>query len=114
MEYWNNTITVYHCIPEELSEKWQRRVISGAFFKSTVTKTAQGTALSMANSFLARLPVGVKVQEGDIIVAGNVKDEIGGAFTIAKLLQKYKDRAFRIRHYSDNSHYNPAHIKCEG
>ncbi len=114
MEYWNDTVTIFHRVSDETSEAWKRSVISGAFFKSTVIKTAQGTALSMANSFLVRLPVSADVQEGDVIVNGKVNDIIEGSFTVAKLLQKYKDHSFRVRHYSDNSHYNPAHKKCEG
>lgn len=111
---WRDTVTIYHRIPGTNDESWERDVVSNAFFKSTVIKTAQGTSLSMANNFIVRLPVSATVQEGDIIVFGAVADEINDTLTAAKLLQKYKNISFRVRHYADNTRYNPAHKKCEG
>lgn len=114
MDFWKDTVTVYHRTIKGTSESWTRDVVENAFFKSTVIKNAQTTSLSMANNFIARLPVTTIVSEGDIIIHGAVNDLINEEFTAAKLLAKYKNRSFRVRHFADNSRYSPRHLKCEG
>lgn len=121
-----DTITLYHqhkYFNEETKRnvtEWIRSVHEECFFGSEEVKTVNGTTVSLASNYITRIPYNgamVEVAPGDIVVRGNVPDEIidvqGQRAT--DLLAKHKPDSFTVRAFKDNTKSSHgAHYKLTG
>ena len=107
-------VTVFHQERNEDNSreapKWSKKVYKGCYFGSVTTKQVNGTNLSMADSYVCRIPkssdngVSLIVMPGDIIVKGEIADEVTDVAgkRPTDLLNKYSGNAFMVRTVSDN------------
>src|SRR3990172_5124000 len=103
----NGHITIYNKYIETRAEKFQRTVIRDVVWQAqkaiattrfrTPTNTAlilipfaRGTQYAKPKAWQLDRD-GWTLQEGDVIVRGEVTDEIAGAFTISSLIAAYDD-----------------------
>lgn len=128
---YRDTITIYNCLKakdnDTKADQWYPTVLTGCFFQSTVAQTVNGQTLSMASSYLARIPDAhgdnaaympyaewaalpdkkgyFTVSENDVIIKGSVVQNITGKSpnTMAELLASRKPEAFRVRVFKDNT-----------
>lgn len=130
----NNTITVYNKHTDKSSGKtittWKRTVLKECFFKAETATQLNGENLSMANSFICRIPENINFTEqyngeedkftlrpDDIIVKGEVADEIKDVQgqRAENLLQKYKGFCFTVKAVSINTNMPYArHYRASG
>lgn len=129
-----DTITLYHQ-HRHLDEttkrnvtEWVRMVLTDCYFGTQNVETLNGNTLSQASSYTVRIPkndayteqyngVGFSVAPGDIIVKGEVLDEISSisGVTASDVLNKYKPNSFTVRTFSDNTKIpHAAHYKVTG
>ena len=119
----NQTITLYNKHIDKSNEKtitvWKRTVLEKCFFNTVTATQLKGETLSMANSFICRIPENSAFTEKyrgevdrftlkpeDIIVKGEVLDEIKDVSgqRAADLLGKYKGSCFTVKAVSINTH----------
>lgn len=118
------TVTLYHQQREVINNravtKWTRTVFNECFFGTQIAQGMNGNTLSLASSYTARIPFEGKLAEiapGDIIVCGEVADEIEdiSGKRVTDLLAKYRPDAFTVRAVSDNTKIpQGAHYKAVG
>ncbi len=129
-ENFNRAITLYNLFISPDGDVWKRTVLQNCFARVEIIKSVSGNEISAASSFTVRIPasesylpyenwaaancVGWTLRAGDIVVMGEVRDEITPEKNAAKLLAKYKDSAFKIRAFTDNSRYTQPHYKVAG
>jgi hypothetical protein len=119
-------VTVFHQERNEDNSreapKWSKKVYKGCYFGSVTTKQVNGTNLSMADSYVCRIPkssdngISLIVMPGDIIVKGEIADvitDIAGQRP-ADLLNKHRGTAFTAQTVSDNDTFNFPHIRISG
>lgn len=113
--FWNKTITLYNKYEdaETGAVKWCRRSIENCFYKTTKNTVDVGNVQMKTDDNVIRIPIQsdyiaphdwnnmpnnrkrffITLQDGDLIVLGNVKDEID-EYTSGKrsndLIEKYK------------------------
>lgn len=119
------TVTLYHQHKDEenprAAPKWSRKVLKNCYFGTETVKQVNGNTLSMASSFVCRIPKdanSIALSPGDIIVKGSVKDEIADVSgqRPSEFLNKYSGTAFTVRAVSDNtalpyaSHYRASGV----
>lgn len=85
-------------------------MLHNCFFKARITVTQNGTDVSSANTYTARIPLsaageGFTASPGDIVVKGECADEITTSppNTAAEILQRNKPNAFKVTAFSDNT-----------
>ena len=122
--WWKDTITVYHQSSKiengKRIHRWSSIMLTGCFFDTQDAQALTGNTLSMASSYVVRIPFKgqrLDIVPGDIIVRGRVHDiivdEQGKRAT--DLLQKYKPDCFTVRTVSDNTKIQRlAHYKLAG
>ena len=121
-----STVTLYHQskhFDEETKRNvtlWTRTVHENCYFGTQDEQALNGTTLSVASSYTARIPYqGEKIHigAGDIAVLGEVNDDIAdiqGKRT-TDLLTKYKPDCFTVRVCRDNTKIKRgAHYKLMG
>lgn len=129
-ENFNSTITLYNLFASSDGDIWKKTVLQNCFARVEIIKSVSGNELSMASSFTVRIPasesylpyenwaaancVGWTLRAGDIVVIGEVRDEITPEKNAVQLLAKYKSRAFKIREFADNSIHAQPHYKVVG
>ena len=112
--WWNSTITVYNKNVDSVTNlvKWYRTVLSGCFYKNVGNKVKIGNNVLESDDIICRIPIQANylapkpwkdlsnidrddyftLQGGDIVVFGEVEDEID-EYTAGKrandLLKKY-------------------------
>lgn len=107
-----NTITWYHLTRIESADTWSRTVIPECSVVSQIRQSVTDeNKISVARSFTVRIPMKISINNGDIIVFGEVEDAIGDGMTAPQLLQKYLDTSFQVRAVSDNTMYTIPHMK---
>ncbi len=118
----NSTITLYNRYVDRSGEKafttWRRTVLDNCFFQTEANTQLSGTTLSMADSYICRIPednrftedyVGAEgsftLKPEDVIVLGEVEDEISDfkGERVADLLQRYHGRSFTVKSVSINT-----------
>lgn len=113
-----HTITVYR----KQGDVFERTVLTGCFWKAQTVVSQSGTQATQSNVYTVRIPAD-KVPEGfrlavnDIIVHGEVADEISNekGSRAAEILLKYKPEAFRVTVFSDNTgHRADKHYRAGG
>lgn len=107
----NTAMTVYNKYVENREEKFQRTVLSAVQWDSSAATVKRKSADMQNNKAVIALPhyIGVAylkknawlaaadktafwtLKEGDIVVRGNVADEITTGFTLSDLRAKYDD-----------------------
>lgn len=113
---YNQTITVYSKSKDEKGkDAWTRQVFQDCFFKASTgiaSGGGSGTAVNLysKNVYVARIPEeagNVQLHEGDIIVKGEVSEEITSSSpnTATELLKRYQPNAFRVTSFSDNTNF---------
>lgn len=120
-----HTITLYNRIraadSPDKKEHWKRTVLRDCFWKSVVNTGFSGTEASVRNTYVARIPQDGRylpyheftkspdghftVSQGDIVVHGECSEEISGETgkTAAQLIERYRQEAFRVTAFSDNT-----------
>lgn len=110
-----HTVTLYHQYKETENNrsvtKWSKSVHENCYFGTETVKQVNGTTLSMASSFVCRIPQNAGnsdtliVSPGDIIIKGRIEDEIADVMgqRSSDLLNKYRGTAFTVKEVSDNS-----------
>ena len=118
----NKTITLYNKYVDKSGGKtvttWKRTVLKECFFGTVTASQLNGENLSMANSFVCRIPENSDFTEyykgeadkftlkpDDIIVLGEIADEIKDVQgqRAADLLEKYKGYCFTVKSVSINT-----------
>ena len=118
----NSTITLYNRYTDRSGDKayttWHRTVLKECFFKTETVTQLNGNSLSMADSYICRIPEDDRFTEEymglegsftlkpeDVIVLGEVDDEISDfkGKRIADLLQRYAGRSFTVKSVSINT-----------
>lgn len=128
----SNTLTVFHqekYFDEETKKnvtKWVKTIFKNCFYKMQGAETLNGTTLSQASGYIARIPYkgkSLNIVPGDIIVKGIVEDEEDGEDIIqdvqgkrvSDLLNKFKPDCFTVRAVSGNIEIpEGAHYKVTG
>ena len=121
------TVTVFHQQKDEENPrgapKWVRSVHKNCYFGTETAKQINGTNLSMASSFVCRIPKNsdngtiLTVMPGDIVIKGEITDEITDVSgkRPADLLNKYQGIAFMVKAVSDNDALpNLPHFRISG
>lgn len=119
------TVTLYHQYKEiadgKSVTKWSKTVLKNCYFGTETVKQLNGTTLSMASSFVCRIPRNavnfIALSPGDIIVRGEIADEIEDVSgkRNSDLLNKYRDTAFTVKAVSDNTQFPfIPHIRASG
>ncbi len=120
-----HTITLYNRIraadSPDKKERWKRTVLRDCFWKATTNTSFGDKEANISNTYVVRIPqdaryvpyhVFVKspdghftVSQGDIVVHGECSDEITGEAgkTAAQLIERYRQEAFRVSAFSDNT-----------
>ena len=119
-----DTVTLYHQLKDVVNNrtviKWVRTVFENCFFGSQIAQDLSGNTLSLASSYTVRIPFegkSVEIAPGDIVVRGEVMDEIEDVVDkrANDLLAKYRPDAFTVRAVSDNTKIpQGAHYKAVG
>ena len=118
----NSTITLYNRYIDRSGEKalttWHKTVLHECFFHTETISQLNGTTLSMADSYICRIPEDERFTEDyfgldntftlkpeDIIILGEVDDIISDfkGNRIADLLQRYAGRSFTVKSVSINT-----------
>lgn len=113
-----HTITIYR----NIDGAWTRTVLHNCFWKSGIAVTQNGTEANQSNTYTVRIPMDavsdpLSARTGDVVVKGEVLDEITGQSTntAVQLLQKYKPDAFSVTAFADNtSHLMDKHYRLGG
>lgn len=118
----DKTITVYNKLSGADSatkqDVWYRHVLHDCSFTSDTVRNVSGNTVSVGNAFVCRVPenpdylpysewkenpdIGFTLNVGDYVFLGEV-DELITPNTLQKIYQQYKDRAFQVRGFKDNT-----------
>lgn len=124
----NTPMTVYNKYVESRAEKYQRTVLSAVLWDSSAATIKRRSADMQANKAVIAIPFSVgtaylepkawlasktgkwTLQDGDIVVRGNVTDEITIGFTVSALRTKYDNvleivSVARMDQGSPNTHH---------
>lgn len=99
---------------------WVRNVYKNCYFGTNEAESVSGNTLSQASSYTVRIPhenKKIEVISGDIIVRGEVSDEISNVQgeRTTDLISKYKPDCFTVRVITDNTKIkHGAHYKLTG
>lgn len=133
--WWNKTITIYNrYFDSDRIPHYKRTVIDKCFFKredNIITNNQQNQTLH--REYIVRIPenemyvewirwnaypmYGFTIQTDDIVVLGEVYDEIDETVNGKRandLLNKYKSNAFTVKNYMENLYINPKHYYISG
>ena len=102
-----DVLTVYHQVkPNE----WVRSVHKECYFGVNNVENLNGTTLSQASSYIARIPYrgeryALQIASGDIVVLGEINDVISDekGKRPNDLIAKYKPDCFTVRTFKDNT-----------
>lgn len=102
-----DVLTVYHQVkPNE----WVRSVHKECYFGVNNVENLNGTTLSQASSYIARIPYygeksALQISSGDIVVLGKIYFEISDEKGCRPndLIAKYKPNCFTVRTFKDNT-----------
>jgi len=102
-----DVLTVYHQVkPNE----WVRSVHKECYFGVNNVENLNGTTLSQASSYIARIPYlgeenALQIASGDIVVLGEINDVISDekGKRPNDLIAKYKPNCFAVRTFKDNT-----------
>lgn len=137
MKLCNDTLTLFNARYDKTQDctVWEKTVITGISWYSTIKTTVGDTGIKSANAFIIRIPLDADfddkaytdpasytgaesvsglftLKQGDVIVKGSVPDTIT---TPAQAHKAYPDTAFTIQGVTDNRRaLNAKHWKVVG
>ena len=119
---WNDQITVYH--REEVEDEhgrlktvYTRSVYDDCFFNHVQTISVSGNAFVTSERYVVRIPAeqSAIVSPEDLIVKGNVTDEVINGTRLSDIKTKYKGMGFTVEGVSDDTKLTEtAHLKVTG
>ena len=120
-----HTITLYNRIRaadrQDKKEHWRRTILRNCFWKAATNTSFGDKEANVSNTYVVRIPQDARyvpyhafvkppdghftVSQGDIVVHGECSDEITGEAgkTAAQLIERYRQEAFRVTAFSDNT-----------
>lgn len=114
--WWNETITRYRKTRERDEEgktktSWQSEVLRNCFWGETQSHGFRDNTLSTQNTLVVRIPAKecAPLNIGDIVIRGEVYDDIPVNGSGTELINKFKGLAFVINTAKDNSKLRNAH-----
>ena len=119
---WNDQITVYHRAEEEddsgrVKTSYTRSVYDDCFFNRVSTISVSGNSFVASERYVVRIPAeqSAIVSPEDLVVKGNVVDEVESGNTLAKIKTKYAGMCFTVEGVSDDTKLTEtAHLKVTG
>ena len=118
---WNDQITVYHRSEEEVNGRlktvYTRSVYDDCFFNRVSTISVSGTSFVASERYVVRIPAeqSAIVSPEDLIVKGDVDDEVTNGTRLSELKVKYTGMCFTVSGVSDDTKLTEtAHLKVTG
>ena len=119
---WNDKITVYHRSETEDGNGrprtvYSRSVYDDCFFNRVSTISVSGTSFVASERYVVRIPAeqSAIVSPEDLIVKGEVEDEVGNGNQLSGLKVKYSGMCFTVDGVSDDTKLTEtAHLKVTG
>ena len=128
-----DTITLYNHYTDDSDKprrKWGRIVLKNCYFGKVTGKNSANLSLTDADAYVCRIPKSslyvnlylgkedtFSLAEGDVIVRGEVLDEISDTAgnRPADIIKKYNGNAFEVKNVSINTHLPFAqHYRASG
>jgi hypothetical protein len=117
-QIYSDVVTVFNRItPAESGESkdyYKGTIVQKAMWSDKVTRTANGTKISIVKSHLVQLPQGVSVRVGDYIFRGEWTQQHATASEIRDLQDKCGDNAFQVLTVQDLKHGGGFHFGNKG
>ena len=119
---WNEMITVFH--REEVEDaygkaktSYTKSVYDDCFFNRVQAITVSGNAFVASERYVVRIPAecGAIVSPEDLIVKGEVMDEVANGTRLSDIKIKYKGMCFTVEGVTDDTKLTEtAHLKVTG
>ena len=120
-----HTVTVFHQVKNQNNARsaptWEKTVYRECYFGTELVRQVSGTSVSMANSFVCRIPAiseaSVVIAPGDIVAKGEFEDMIEDVTDkrASIFLNKYQGISFTVKAVSYNTTLPIAgHIRASG
>lgn len=107
--WWNSTATLYHKnltkdINGRTQTNWVRCVLKNCYFGTIKKQTISSNILSIVDSFILRVPYSstITISRGDIIVKGEIIDEIPINSSGNGIKEKYRSDYFIANTVKEN------------
>ncbi len=114
-----DTVTLYH--RDSSTNQWSGQVFRECYFGNEESSSSSGVNLKKGNTYIVRIPMDIKrtikVKPGDVIVKGDVTDNIADVQgqRVSDLLAKYRPYCFTVSGIKHNTKIKfGAHIKVTG
>ena len=119
---WNEMITVYHRTEQEdeyhrLKTIYVRSVYSDCFYNRVSTISVSGNSFVASERYVVRIPAecGAIVSPEDLIVRGQVTDEVGNGTRLSDIKDKYAGMCFTVEGVNNDTKLTEtAHLKVTG
>ena len=118
---WNDQITVYHRTEEEVNGRpktvYTRFVYDDCFFNHVSAISVSGNSFVTSERYVVRIPAekSAIVSPEDLIVKGDVEDEVSNGNQLSGLKVKYAGMCFTVDGVSDDTKLTKtAHLKVTG
>ncbi len=119
---WNDKITIYH--REEVTDEYGREktvytrsVYDDCFFNRVSTISVSGNSFVASERYVVRIPAeqSAIVSPEDLIVKGDVADEVVRGIRLSDIKDKYSGMCFTVDSVSDDTKLTEtAHLKVTG
>lgn len=119
---WNDHITVYHRTEQEdeygrAKTFYVRTTYDECFFNHVQTLRVSGNVFVIGERYVVRIPADKNaiVSQEDLIVKGEVLDEVGNGVKLSDIKDKYSGRCFTVSEAKDDTKLtHTAHLKITG
>ena len=119
---WNEMITVYHRTeqPDEhnrMKTIYVRSVYSDCFYNRVSALSVSGNSFVASERYVVRIPAecGAIVSPEDLIVKGQVTDEVGNGVRLSDIKDKYAGMCFTVEGVNNDTKLTEtAHLKVTG
>ena len=119
---WNDQITVYHKSEQEDAQGrprtvYSRSVYNDCFFNRVQTISVSGNSFVASERYVVRIPAeqSAIVSPEDLIVKGEVFDEVSNGNRLSEIKVKYRGMCFTVEGVSDDTKLTEtAHLKVTG
>ena len=119
---WNDKITVYHRaeIEDEYGRpktSYNRSVYEDCFFNRVQTISVSNNSFVTGERYVVRIPAEyeAEVASEDLIVKGEINDEVGNGTRLSDIKTKYAGKCFTVEGVSDDTKLTQtAHLKVTG
>lgn len=119
---WCETITVYHKWELEdeygkLKTGYSRTVYNNCFYNRVTSAAVSGQSIILSERFVVRIPAeeNAAVSVEDVVVRGEVTEEVEAGYSITKVKSRYAGRCFTVSSVREDTKLTEtAHLKVEG